>query len=35
MRRFVENCVIGVLLIIAVILLVILIHNIAVYGWMY
>jgi len=35
MRRFIETCVIGVLLIIAVILLVILVHNIWVYGWMY
>ena len=35
MRRLIENCVIGVLLIIAVVLLVILIHNIWVYGWMY
>jgi len=35
MRRLIETCVIGVLLIIAVILLVILVHNIWVYGWMY
>jgi hypothetical protein len=35
MRRFVENCVIAVLLIMAVVLLVILVHNIWVYGWMY
>lgn len=35
MRRFIENCVIAVLIIIAVLLLTTLIHNIAVYGWMY
>ena len=35
MRRFVENCVIAVLPIMAVVLLVILVHNIWVYGWMY
>ena len=35
MRTFIENCVIAALLVIAVILLVILIHNIWVYGWMY
>jgi len=35
MRRFIENCVIAVLIIIAVVLLITLIHNIAVYGWMY
>ena len=35
MRRLIENCVIAVLIIIAVVLLTTLIHNIAVYGWMY
>lgn len=35
MRRFIENCVIALLGGLAVMLLVILIHNIAVYGWMY
>ena len=35
MRRWIENTVIAVLALIAVIMLVILIHNICVYGWMY
>ena len=35
MRRWIENTVIAVLSAIAVIMLVILLHNIVVYGWMY
>ena len=35
MRTFIENCVITVLAVIMIAMLVILVHNIWVYGWMY
>ena len=35
MRTFIENCVIAVLAVIMIAMLVILVHNIWVYGWMY